>query len=82
MLSMGSDGGMGENCEGVQWLHQFAERHQWEDATQSGKASGIDEEVTELTAVLDAAVELDDSLQKAVEEIDKKKQTQVNFFPA
>ena len=45
---------------------------------KSKKASGISEEVTELTAALDAAVELDDSLTKAAEENDKKKQTQVS----
>src|SRR3954469_19252260 len=44
----------------------------------SQRASGILEETTELVLVLDAAVELDDSLTKAVEEGNKKKQNQVN----
>ena len=36
-----------------------------EATVRSNKASGVDEEVTELTTILDAAVELGDSLQKA-----------------
>ena len=50
-----------------------------EAAAQSGRASGVNEEVTDLTAALDAAVELDDSLVNAAEEADKKKKTQVRF---
>ena len=48
-----------------------------EAAAKSARASGVDEEVTELSAALDAAVELDDSLLKAAEEGSKKKQEQV-----
>lgn len=51
-----------------------------ETATRSEKASGIAEEVTGLTTVLDAAVEQDDSLIKMAEEVDKKKQKKVKIL--
>src|SRR4051812_226678 len=47
---------------------------------KSAKASGVDEDVTELTMILDDAVELEDSLVKASEEVDKLKQGQVSLI--
>lgn len=48
-------------------------------ATKSSRASGVHEEVTELTHILDSAVELEDSLQTAAEDLDKKKNIQVGL---
>jgi hypothetical protein len=50
-----------------------------EAAASSERDSGVHEEVTELTTILDSAVEMDDSLQKAAEENDKRKHEQVTL---
>lgn len=50
------------------------------DMEASARASGVDEDETELTVALDEAVEMEDSLAKASEEADKRKQSQVSFI--